>query len=139
MSIKMPYERIPEYPETVGAAAVMARMIDGLAFRFRWATEGLGDDRIDIRPSPDSNSIKEIACHIWGLLNWITISLAKKETDGSGLNSVWRIPGSLVHEQRSIIPSHRRGGSGCSLPSGPALALDSSFIRSGSDSGGCSK
>ena len=35
------YHRIPGYPDHLSSTAVLARMLDGLGFRFYWATEGL--------------------------------------------------------------------------------------------------
>ena len=34
----LPYYQIPEYPAEFTAETVAARMIDGLGFRYRWAT-----------------------------------------------------------------------------------------------------
>jgi hypothetical protein len=50
-------------------------MLDGLGFRFRWATEGLREGDWEFRPGPDSMSIGEIAGHVWGLVNWIGMSV----------------------------------------------------------------
>ena len=35
------YYQIPDYPEPYSAETVAARLIDGLGFRYFWATEGL--------------------------------------------------------------------------------------------------
>ena len=37
----LPYYQIPDYPSSYNAATVAARTIDGLGFRYYWATEGL--------------------------------------------------------------------------------------------------
>ena len=68
------YRAIPEYPSKVSTVTILTRILDGLGFRFYWATEGLRAD-YEFRPSPDSRSIEEIVRHIWGLVNWIIISV----------------------------------------------------------------
>ena len=34
------FHSVDDYPDVVSAGAVMARLLDGLGFRFRWATDG---------------------------------------------------------------------------------------------------
>lgn len=69
------YHRIPEFPKEVSATAILTRMFDGLGFRFNWATHGLSEPDYQFRPSPDSMSIHEVTHHVWGLVNWVSISL----------------------------------------------------------------
>ncbi len=38
------FYEIPDYPENVSGTSVLVRLLDGLGFRFRWSTEGLGED-----------------------------------------------------------------------------------------------
>ncbi len=45
----------------------MARMIDGLGFRYFWATEELTEVDLEFRMSGDSRSISEIMDHIYQL------------------------------------------------------------------------
>ena len=47
MTSKLPYYEIPDYPETYTAGSVAARMLDGLGFRYYWATEGLNEDDLN--------------------------------------------------------------------------------------------
>ncbi len=35
------YDVLPEPPAQLSAAGIIVRMIDGLAFRYRWALDGL--------------------------------------------------------------------------------------------------
>jgi hypothetical protein len=76
--IKIPtmenYRVIPEYPPKISAGTILTRLLDGLGFRFYWATEGLKRTDYKFRPSPDCMSIEELVRHIWGLVNWIIIS-----------------------------------------------------------------
>ena len=67
MTSTLPYREIPTYPESYSAESVVARMIDGLGFRFYWATEGLRPEDLAFRPTPESRSSEETIDHILGL------------------------------------------------------------------------
>ena len=69
------FYEITDYPDGVTGANVLNRVLDGLGFRFYWSTEGLGDSDYSFRPSPDSRSVEEIVRHVWGLVNWVCISV----------------------------------------------------------------
>ncbi len=64
----LPYHTIPEPPAKVTAGTILARLVDGLAFRFRWATERLDETELDFRPGTDSMSLHELCTHIWKLV-----------------------------------------------------------------------
>lgn len=72
------YYRIPGYPDHVSGTALLARMMDGLGFRFYWATEGLRDGDYAFRPAEDTMSIGELVTHVWSLVNWVSSSALKK-------------------------------------------------------------
>jgi hypothetical protein len=55
---------IPAAPAEVRGSMTIARMVDGLGFRYRWSLEGLDDDFLSFRPSPDSMNVKELLVHI---------------------------------------------------------------------------
>jgi hypothetical protein len=69
--MNIPYESVEEYPEKITATGIIIRMLDGLGFRFRYATEGLTLQDYQFSPGHDCRTIGEIVEHIWGLLNWI--------------------------------------------------------------------
>ena len=69
------YHRIPKPPEDVSGTTVLIRLLDGLGFRFRWATEGLREIDYSFRPGQDCMSIEELMRHIWGLVNWVCQSM----------------------------------------------------------------
>ncbi|OZV70008.1 hypothetical protein [Winogradskyella aurantia] len=66
-SDKLPYHQIPEYSETYTAGTVTARMIDGLGFRFYWATNGLTEKDLEYRPNSEGRSTEETIQHIYSL------------------------------------------------------------------------
>ena len=75
----MDYHRIDEYPERVNAVAVVLRLLDGLGFRFYWATYELDGDDYGFTPAEGGNSIGWMVSHIWGLLNWIYLNITGEQ------------------------------------------------------------
>lgn len=64
---ELPYYEIPDYPEKFTAGTVAARMVDGLGFRYYWATEGLKKEDLEFRPNEDARATQETIDHIYGL------------------------------------------------------------------------
>lgn len=74
----LPYYQIPDYPESYSPENVAARMIDGLGFRFYWATEGLTEKDLEYSPGNDGRSTGHTIDHIYGLtLTILNASLNK--------------------------------------------------------------
>ena len=74
----LPYAEIPEAPGRYTPGAVVSRMIDGLGFRYYWASEGLRAEDLEYRPSPDARTSEETLDHILGLSEVILNSALKK-------------------------------------------------------------
>ncbi len=55
------YAEIPEYPEHYTAGTVLGRIVDGLGFRYRWATQGLTERELAYRPSESCRAESESA------------------------------------------------------------------------------
>jgi hypothetical protein len=68
---ELPYHQIPNYPEVYTPENVAARMIDGLGYRYYWATLGLREADIAYKPSEDSRTTGETIDHIYGLSRFI--------------------------------------------------------------------
>lgn len=83
-SSPLPYREIPAYPDSFSAETVVARMIDGLGFRFYWATEGLRPEDLSFRPSPEARSSEETIDHILGLSSIILNAVQKRPNVRSG-------------------------------------------------------
>jgi hypothetical protein len=84
MTSTLPYREIPAYPESYSAESVVARMIDGLGFRFYWATEGLRPEDLAFRPTPESRSSEETIDHILGLSTIVLNALKNQPNVRSG-------------------------------------------------------
>lgn len=68
---ELPLREIPEAPSEVNAANVLARTVEGLGYRFYWATEGLTDKELDFDPGNDNRSPREMMSHFVGLSRMI--------------------------------------------------------------------
>lgn len=64
---KLPYHQLPAAPEVYSAGAVASRMVDGLGFRFYWATEGLRSEDLMFKPSKDARTSRETIEHIYSM------------------------------------------------------------------------
>jgi len=95
---------IPEYPNALKGATVMQRLLDGLGFRFYWATEGLRVDDYAFRPADDVMSISELVEHIWGLVNWVNISInGVSQRRPEEIESVRSRVLEMLHELRTAV------------------------------------
>lgn len=79
---KLPYYEIPKEPETFTAGTTASRMIDGLGFRYYWATEGLTEKDLAFRPNEDARTTLETIDHILGLSQVILNATLQVENGG---------------------------------------------------------
>ena len=77
------YAEIPVAPVEYTPGAIISRMIDGLGFRYYWATEGLTETDLSYRPSEGARTLSETLDHIFGLSGIIVNSAQQKPTDYS--------------------------------------------------------
>jgi hypothetical protein len=80
----LPYREIPNYPEKYTPETVVIRMIEGLGFRYYWATEGLIAKDLAFKPSDKARTSEETIDHILGLSNIILNAMLKKVNGTSG-------------------------------------------------------
>lgn len=73
----LPYYQIPDYPEKYTAGNVIARMVDGLGYRYYWASEGLRAEDLAYAPSEDSRDAEHTLEHIYDLSRTILTTIQK--------------------------------------------------------------
>ncbi|WP_420603735.1 DinB family protein [Flagellimonas sp.] len=83
---ELPYSQIPDYPEDYSPGNVAARMIDGLGFRYYWATEGLTQKDWEYKASKDGRTIIETMRHICGMSE--TIKNAPNAAPNTGIEGL---------------------------------------------------
>jgi hypothetical protein len=82
----LPYYEIPPQPESFSAGAVASRFVDGLGFRYYWATEELRPEDLSFRPSKEARTSEETIAHIYGLSKIIVNSTTKTVNLSDGEN-----------------------------------------------------
>ena len=63
----LPYHQIPDYPESYSPGNIAARMVDGLGYRYYWATKDLRPEDLSFKPSADGKTTEETLEHLLGL------------------------------------------------------------------------
>ena len=61
------FKDISEYPTEINNGNIISRMINGLGYRYYWATEKLKENDLIYRPSKNAYSTKETMVHIFTL------------------------------------------------------------------------
>ena len=64
---KLPFHTIPDYPDNITESAILQRTIDGLGFRYYWATEGLEEKDLTYKATENSRSIFQTIEHVYSL------------------------------------------------------------------------
>lgn len=75
---ELPYREIPDPQENYTPGTVVSRLVDGLGFRYYWATEGLREEDLTYRPGEEARSTRETLDHIHGLTRVILNAALKK-------------------------------------------------------------
>ena len=75
---------------------MVARLLDGLGFRYYWATEGLRPEDLSFKPSESGRTTLETIDHIAGLSNFV-LNSALKRTNQSA-----EIEGLSFEEKRAL-------------------------------------
>ena len=85
MAQELPFSSIPKAPVNYSASNSISRMIQGLGFRYHWATEGLKAKDLKYRPTEESRSTMCTIQHIYSLsktiLNAAKNKVSKRSKD----------------------------------------------------------
>jgi hypothetical protein len=91
----LPYYEVPDYYESYTAGTVAARMVDGLGFRYRWATEDLREVDLNYKPTDSSRTTIQTIDHILGLSRTI-------------LNATLKVPSDFTIQQPELTYEQKR-------------------------------
>lgn len=90
MAQELPFSSIPAAPQDYTAGNSISRMIQGLGFRYFWATEGLRTEDLEYRPTKEAQSTLSTLQHIYGLtktlLNAAENKVSKRPAPGPPKN-----------------------------------------------------
>ncbi|XMO86993.1 hypothetical protein AAFN75_01595 [Algibacter sp. AS12] len=78
---ELPFYELPHNPEIYTAGTLAARTIDGLGFRFYWATQGLRNEDLSHKASASGRTSAETIPHIYGLSKFIRNSILVDNKD----------------------------------------------------------
>jgi len=84
---ELPYYQIPDYPEKYTPGTVAARVVDGLGFRYYWATEGLRAIDLSFKPSVDARTSEQTLQHIHEMSFNLVNATKMIPSEGSKINS----------------------------------------------------
>ncbi len=76
----LPYAAFPPAPDHYNAGTVVSRLLDGLGFRYYWATEGLRPVDLAFRPTPEARTSLETLQHIYALSTMIISAVGGNQT-----------------------------------------------------------
>jgi len=79
----LPFYEIPAAPDMYNAATVTARMVDGLGYRYHWATKGLRPEDLAFEPGNDGQNCAEVLEHILGLSRFILRTVKREVHDNT--------------------------------------------------------
>lgn len=82
------YYEIPEAPESYTEGTVAGRLVDGLGFRYYWATEGLRVEDMAFKPSDEARTIEETIDHIAALTQILADAVNDKPYGGTEIEGL---------------------------------------------------
>ena len=66
-TLELPYRQIPDYPDEYTPGNILSRLIDGLGYRYYWATEGLREEDLAFTPTEGARSALATLEHVYEL------------------------------------------------------------------------
>lgn len=93
MSQDLPFKSIAETEETYNSGNLVARMVEGLGFRYYWATEGLRAEDLKFAPAEGGRDAMQTVTHLHGLSIFLLsavekVTFAPKSTDGKSFDEI---------------------------------------------------
>ncbi|MEP1033204.1 hypothetical protein [Ekhidna sp.] len=122
------YYEIPDNPKEYTAGNVAARVVDGLGFRYYWATEGLNSGDLAFKPSEEARTIEETIDHIVSLTQILLNAVNEKSFEGVD------IEGMSYQEKRNLtLENIRMASEKLKTSSGADLAKYDMIFGSGGE------
>ncbi len=123
----LPYQSIPNHPDEYTPATTIARLIDGLGFRYYWATEGLTIEDLSFQPNGEARTSDETLTHILSLCINASAIIRDEQRESLKLSDL-----SYEEKRRKTLESLEAASN--YLKSNPDLDLESISIQSGNKS-----
>ena len=71
MTTPLPFQQIPDYPENYNSGNIMKRFVDGLGYRYYWATEGLRTEDLEFQTTDEARTSIQTIEHLYNLSEMI--------------------------------------------------------------------
>ena len=84
--LNLPFSDISEYPTEFSQANIVTRMIEGLGYRYYWASKSLSQTDLEYKSSEGARSTLDIIKHIYSLTNMISSSFKNQPYNFSNVN-----------------------------------------------------
>lgn len=82
------YYEIPDYPSSYSAENVVARMVDGLGFRYYWGSADLTESDLKFQPSDSARSTLETLEHIYVLTEILAKAVNEEAYSGVAIDGM---------------------------------------------------
>ncbi len=87
-SQELNFKSIAETEDTYNSGNIAARMVEGLGFRYYWATEGLRDKDLRFAPAEEGRNSRETIDHLYSLTRFLLSALEKEVFDAGKANEM---------------------------------------------------
>lgn len=87
-SQESPFKSIAETESTFNSGNIAARMVEGLGFRYYWATEGLRGEDLAFAPAEEGRNSRETVNHLYSLTRFLLSALEKEVFDTGKANEM---------------------------------------------------
>lgn len=81
-SEELPFRELSAGPERLCGSSALVRLVDGMGFRYRWATEGLDDEYLSFQASEEAMTLAEVLAHMLVLAEWVDRTLERGLAEG---------------------------------------------------------
>tara|TARA_B100001540_G_scaffold124683_1_gene111207 strand:+ start:62 stop:652 length:591 start_codon:yes stop_codon:yes gene_type:complete len=105
------FSDISKYPTEFSQANIVSRMIEGLGYRYYWASKSLSETDLEYKSSEDARSTLEIIKHIYSLTNMISSSFKNQQYEFSDVSYGYKelrektlLNLKYIHEQLKLNP-----------------------------------
>jgi len=108
-----PYHQIPQMPTEYTPQNILARTIDGLGYRYYWATKDLRQEDLDYLPGNEGRPAKDVLDHLHGLVS-VVLNAVKGEPNvrpNPEVNMSWEEKRTSTLEMIKEASDHLKGSS----------------------------
>jgi hypothetical protein len=99
------FRDIPSPPSAITAGTVLARLAQGIGFRYRWATEGLSAEDLAFCPAEGSMTLGQLLEHIHGLVRWVGECVGLAPLGSTGRDSTLELVAALAKRFEAMTES----------------------------------